>query len=59
MLWTTAVVLVMMWLLAFLSGYTADYFIHIPLFFAIIALLNHIENDCSNHVSGHTEEEVF
>jgi type III secretory pathway component EscV len=43
MLWTIAVVLVILWLLGFLSGYTVDYFIHIPLFFAVIVMLIHIE----------------
>jgi hypothetical protein len=53
-LWTIAVVLVILWLLGFLSGYTVDYFIHIPLFFAIIVMLIHIEDDCSDDGSGHT-----
>jgi hypothetical protein len=52
MSWMIAVVLVILWLLGSMSGYT-DYFIHIPLFFAIIFMLIHIEDDCSNHASDH------
>ena len=39
MLWTIAVVLVIFWMSWLLTGYTIGYFIHIPLFFAIIAML--------------------
>ena len=39
MLWTIAVVLVIFWMSGLLTGYTIGYFIHIPLFFAIIAML--------------------
>ncbi len=39
MLWTILVILLILWLLGFVSGYTVDYFIHIPLFFAVIAML--------------------
>ena len=56
MLWTMAVVLVILWLLGFVSGYTVDHFIHIPLFFAIIAMLIQIEDDCSDYGSGHTRK---
>jgi hypothetical protein len=38
MLWTIAVVLVIMWLLGLVSGYTMGSFIHIP-FVAAVALL--------------------
>jgi hypothetical protein len=54
MLWMIAVMLVILWLLEFVSGYTADYFIHIPLFFAIIAMLIKIEDDCSDCGTCHT-----
>ena len=30
MLWTIAVVLIILWLLGLMSGYTMGYFIHIP-----------------------------
>jgi hypothetical protein len=59
MLWTIAVVLVILWLLGLVSGYTVDYFIHIPLFFAVIAMLIQIEDDCSDYGSGHMRKEVF
>jgi hypothetical protein len=53
MLWTISLILLILWLLGFVSGYTVDYFIHIPLFFAIIAMLIQIEDDCSDDDSGH------
>ena len=56
MLWTILVILLILWLLGFVSGYTVDYFIHIPLFFAIIAMLIQIEDDCSDYGSGHTKK---
>ena len=39
MLWTGAVILIILWLPGLVTGYTIGYFIHIPLFFAIIAML--------------------
>jgi len=48
---TIAVVLVFFWLLGFMSGYTENYFIHILLFFAFIAILVKIEDDCSDYDS--------
>jgi Family of unknown function (DUF5670) len=39
MLWTIAVVLVILWLLGVVSGYTMGYFIHILLVIAIIIVL--------------------
>jgi hypothetical protein len=39
MLWTIAVVLVILWLLGFVSGYTMGNFIHILLVIAIIVVL--------------------
>jgi hypothetical protein len=56
MLWTICVILSILWLLGLLSGYTVDYFIHIPLFFAIIAMLIQIEDDCSDYGSGYTRK---
>jgi hypothetical protein len=53
MLWTIAVLLIMFWVLGMLGGYTMGYFIHIPLFFAIIVMLVQIEDDCSDYGSGH------
>jgi F0F1-type ATP synthase assembly protein I len=39
MLWTIAVILIVLWLLGLLTGYTLGYFIHILLVIAIIVLL--------------------
>ena len=39
MLWTIAVVLIIMWLLGLVSGYTMGNFIHILLVVAIIVVL--------------------
>ncbi len=56
MLWTIAVILIILWLLGLVTGDTMGYFIHVPLFFAIIAMLIQIEDDCSDYSSGHTRE---
>jgi len=56
MLWTIAVVLIILWMLGLVTGYTMGYFIHIPLFFAITAILIQIEDDCSVYGSGHTRK---
>jgi low affinity Fe/Cu permease len=39
MLWTIAVVLIVLWALGLLTGYTMGYFIHILLVIAIIVVL--------------------
>jgi hypothetical protein len=39
MLWTIAVILIVLWLLGLVSGYTMGYFIHILLVIAIIVVL--------------------
>ena len=39
MLWTIAVILVILWLLGLVTGYTMGYFIHILLVIAIIVVL--------------------
>ena len=52
MLWTIAVSLIILWVLGLVTGYTMGYFIHIPLFFAIIAMLIQVEDDCSDYGSG-------
>jgi len=39
MLWTIAVILIVLWLLGLITGYTMGYFIHILLVIAIIVLL--------------------
>jgi hypothetical protein len=39
MLWTIAVVLIILWLLGLITGYTMGYFIHILLVIAIIVLI--------------------
>jgi hypothetical protein len=56
MLWTILLILLILWLLGLMSGYTMDYFIHIPLFFAIVAMLIQIEDDCSNYGSDITRK---
>jgi hypothetical protein len=39
MLWTIAVILFVMWALGLVTGYTLSGFVHILLFFAIVAVL--------------------
>ncbi len=39
MLWTIAVVLIILWLLGLITGYTMGYFIHLLLVIAIIVIL--------------------
>jgi len=39
MLWTISVVLIVLWLLGFVSGYTMSGFIHILLIVAIVVVL--------------------
>jgi len=39
MLWTIAVILMILWLLGLVTGYTMGYFIHILLVVAIIVIL--------------------
>jgi len=39
MLWTIALILIILWLLGLVSGYTMGYFIHILLVVAIIIVL--------------------
>jgi hypothetical protein len=39
MLWTIAFVLIILWLLGLVSGYTMGYFIHILLVIAIVIIL--------------------
>jgi hypothetical protein len=56
MLWTVAVILIILWLLGLVSGYTMGYFTHSLLFFAIIAMLIKIEDDCSDYGSGQTRK---
>jgi len=38
-MWTVAVVLIVLWLLGFISGYTMNGFIHILLVIAVVAVL--------------------
>jgi hypothetical protein len=42
---TICLVLLILWLLVLVFGYATGYFIHIPLFFGIIAILTHIVTD--------------
>jgi hypothetical protein len=51
MLWTIAVVLIMLWMSGLVSGYSADPFIHILLAVAITVMLIQIEDDCSDYGS--------
>jgi hypothetical protein len=39
MLWTIAVILIILWLLGVVTGYTLGYFIHILLVIAIIVII--------------------
>ena len=39
MLWTIAVILIVLWLLGLVTGYTMGYFIHILLVVAIVIVL--------------------
>jgi hypothetical protein len=39
MLWTIAVILLILWLLGLVSGYTLGYYIHILLVIAIVVVL--------------------
>ena len=39
MLWTIAVVMIILWMLGLVTGYTMGYFIHILLVIAIIVVL--------------------
>jgi len=39
MLWTIALILIVLWLLGLVSGYTMGYFIHILLVIAIVVVL--------------------
>lgn len=56
MLWVIVLVLVILWMLGLVSGYKMDDFIHILLFFAIIAMLIQIEDDCNNYGFGRTRK---
>jgi len=39
MLWTIALILIILWLLGMMTGYTMGYFIHILLVVAIVVIL--------------------
>lgn len=52
MLWTMAAMLIILWLLGLVTGFGIGYFIHIPLFIAIVVMLIKIEADCSDYGSG-------
>jgi hypothetical protein len=39
MLWTIAVIMIVLWLLGMVTGYTMGYFIHVLLVIAIVAVL--------------------
>jgi hypothetical protein len=56
MLWTILLILLILWMLGFVSGYMMDSVIHIPLFFAIVAMLIKIEDDYSNYGSCLTQK---
>jgi hypothetical protein len=53
-LWTIAVVLVILWFSGLLSGYTTNNYIHIAFVMAIIAMLLQVEDDCSDIACGRT-----
>ena len=56
MLWTIAVVLVMLWMLGLVTGVTMGYFTHSLLFITSIAMLIQIEDDCSDYGSDRTRK---
>ena len=56
MLGTIVVVLVTLWLLGFVSGYTTGDFTHILLAVAIIAMLIKVEDECSEYGAGHARQ---
>ena len=56
MLWRIAVVLIILWMLGLVTGFTMGDFTHILLFIAIIAMLIQIEDDCSDYGSDHTRK---
>jgi hypothetical protein len=56
MLWAVVLILVISWLLALMGGYTMDNFVHILLFFAVVALLIQIEDECNNYGSALTRK---
>jgi hypothetical protein len=56
MFWMIAVILIILWLLGLVTDHTMGDFIHISLFFAIIAMLIKIEDDCSDYFSGHARK---
>jgi hypothetical protein len=51
MLWGIAVVLIILWMLGLVTGFTISNFTHILLFIAIVAMLIQIEDDCSDYGS--------
>ena len=51
MLWTMAVVLIVLWMLGLMTGFTMGHFTHILLVIAIVAMLIQIEDDCSDYDS--------
>lgn len=51
MFWTTAVVLITLWMLGMVSGYPMGSSIHVLPVMAIIAMLIQIEDDCGNEAS--------
>jgi len=56
MLWSITVVLITLWTLGMVSGFTIGQFIHILLVIAITAMLIQIEDDCSDYSPGHTRK---
>ena len=51
MLWTMAVVLIILWMLGLVTGFTMGHLTRILLFIAIVALPIQIEDDCSDYDS--------
>ena len=56
MLWGIAVVLIILWMLGLVTGFTISNFTHILLFMAIVAMLIQIEDDCSDYGSDRTRK---
>ena len=48
MLWTIALILISIWLLGLVTGFTMGNFIHVTLAIAILAISAQVEDDCSD-----------
>ena len=56
MLWQIAVVMIILWMLGLVTGFTTGHSNHILLCIAIVAMLIQIEDDCSDYDSDRTRK---